>query len=99
MQVWAKGAGGEAAALSALAQVRLDGVTLEGPPSRDALRAQVTVERDAARVHLAETIGLFYERDWRRTHPGRGVHAEDQLWWAGAGFMELETALEQLSET
>jgi len=96
VRVWNRGAGAEAAALPALAAGQLDGVTVDRPPSRDALRAQVAVERDVARDHLAETIESFYERDWRRAHQGGGVHAQDHLWWAAAGFMELDTALDQL---
>jgi hypothetical protein len=96
-RVWNRGAGGDASAFAALAAGQLDGVTVDRPPSRDALRARVAVERDVAREHLAETIESFYDRDWRRTHQGGGVHSEDHLWWAAAGFMELDTALGELS--
>jgi hypothetical protein len=97
VRVWAKGTGGEAAALSALEQGRLDGVMVDGPPSRDALRAQVAVERAVAQSYLAEVVESFYERDWRRAHQGGGVHPEDHLWCAAAGFMDLDTALDQLA--
>ena len=96
VRVWNRGAGRDASAFGALAIGQFDDVTVDRPPSRDALRAQVAVERDVARHHLAETIESFYDRDWRRTHNGGGVHAEDHLWWAAAGFMELDSALGQL---
>ncbi len=97
IRVWNRGAGGDAAAFAGLAAGQFDGVTVDRPPSRDALRAQVAMERDVARDHLAETIESFYEPDWRRSHQGGGVHAEDHLWWAAAGFMELDAALGELS--
>jgi len=95
-RVWNRGAGAEAAAFPALETGQLDSVTVDRPPSRDALRAQVAVERGVARGHLAEVVESFYERDWRRAHQGGGVHAEDHLWWAAAGFMELDTVLGRL---
>jgi hypothetical protein len=35
----------------------------------------------------------FYDPDWRRDHRGDGAHAEDHLWWATAGFLDLDDAI------
>ena len=88
--------GRDQAAFDALAARRLDGVTLHAPANSDALLAELLVERDIGRRHLATVTESFYDQDWRRVHRGDGVHAEDHLWWATAAFLELDDAIKRL---
>ena len=96
LQVWSADGGRDQAAFEALAARRLDDVTLNAPPDADALLAELLVERDVGRRHLATVTESFYDQDWRRAHRGDGVHAEDHLWWATAGFLELDDAIQRL---
>ncbi len=50
---------------------------------------------DAAREHLANVTGLFYDRDWRRECRG-GEYPESHLWLAAAAYLELDDAVRQL---
>jgi hypothetical protein len=96
LRVWSADGGRDKAALEALAAGRLDNVMLDAPPDADALLAELLVERDVGRRHLATVTESFYDQDWRRAHRGDGVHAEDHLWWATAGFLELDDAIQRL---
>ena len=44
---------------------------------------------------VAEVIDRFYDPDWRHEHKYEGVFPQDHLWWAAAGFLELDGALHQ----
>jgi hypothetical protein len=97
LRVWTAEGGRDQAALDALATRRLEDVTLDAPASSDALIAELLVERDVGRRHLAAVTESFYDQDWRREHRGDGVHAEDHLWWATAAFLELDDAIQRLT--
>ena len=96
LRVWSADGGRDQAALDALAARHLDDVTLDAPASDAALIAELLVERDVARRHLASVTESFYDQDWQREHRGDGVHAEDHLWWASAAFLELDDAIQRL---
>ncbi len=82
--------------LRALASGRLDSVAIEGPADTDELVAELIVERDVGRRHLATVTASFHDRDWRREHRGSGIYPEDHLWWAAAGFLDLDDAVRRL---
>jgi hypothetical protein len=84
--------------LDALAAGQLDEAVLHAPPDREALLAQVRVERDVGRRHLETVTELFYDRDWQRSHRGDGVYPQDHLCWAAAGFVDLDNALHRLAQ-
>jgi hypothetical protein len=93
VRFWTADGGRDPRALEALASGRLDDAVSERPANDDELTAELLVERDAGRRHLAAVAESFYDRDWRREHRGDGVHPEDHLWWATAGFLDLDDAL------
>src|SRR5207249_3674875 len=53
LRVWSADGGRDQPALDALAARRLDGATVDAPASSDALLAELLVERDVGRRHLA----------------------------------------------
>ena len=77
--------------LEAFASGRLDRAATEKPADTDELLAELIVERDVGRRHLATVTASFHERDWRREHRGGGIYPEDHLWWAAAGCLDLVT--------
>jgi hypothetical protein len=97
LRVWIADDGRDQAALDALAARRLNDVTFDAPASSDALIAELLVERDVGRRHLATVTESFYDQGWRRDHRGEGVHPEDHLWWATAAFLDLDDAIERLT--
>jgi hypothetical protein len=96
LRVWSADGGRDQPALDALAARHLDDVTLDAPASDATLVAELLVERDVARRHLASVTESFYDRDWQREHRGDSVHAEDHLWWASAAFLDLDDAIQRL---
>jgi hypothetical protein len=64
--------------------------------SRAALARQVTLERGVSRTHVATVKAQFCDRDWQREHSGAGTHLEDRLWWATAGYLDLDDAIAAL---
>lgn len=58
----------------------------------DALRGQLLIDYEAARLHLREVVDRYGDPGWRREHKGFGVYPEGHLWWAAKGFLELEAA-------
>lgn len=93
VRFWSSGGGRDDVALSALADVSRSGAPVEEPGSPEALARQLTIERDISRANLASVRAQFYDRDWRREHSGAGTHPEDHLWWATAGFLDLDDAI------
>ena len=77
----------------ALTSGDFEGVTMAAPKNRDELVAQLRVERDVGRRHLASVLDSFYDADWRRADRNEDVRPEDHLWWASAGYLELDDAL------
>ncbi len=65
---------------------------IEMPADSGELTAQLLVERDVAREHLASITALFYDRDWRRDCRG-GEYPESHLWLAAAAYLELDDAV------
>ena len=65
-------------------------------PSDDDLRAQLTAERQASQVHMRRIVDDYWEPEWRRRH--RGEEAEDHLWRAAAGLVEIDDALAALGD-
>ncbi len=93
VRVWTAADGRDQRALDALAAGQLDDVTIEAPAGTVALVAELLVERDVGRRHLATVTESFHDKDWRRAHRGNGVYPEDHLWWATAGFLDLDDAV------
>jgi hypothetical protein len=93
VRFWSKGAGTDKAALETLARRRFEDLTMVAPPDAEALRGQLLIDYEAARLHLRDVVDRYGEPGWRREHKGFGVYPEDHLWWAARGFLELETAL------
>ncbi len=96
VRVWAATGGRDPRVLDALAAGELDSVTIEEPAGTDELRAELLIERDVGRRHLATVTESFHDKDWRRAHRGDGVYPEDHLWWATAGFLDLDDAIRRL---
>jgi hypothetical protein len=96
VRVWRADGGRDQRALDALQARQLDDVAIEGPADTDELLAELLVERNVGRHHLASVTESFYDQDWRREHRGDGVHPEDHLWWATAGFLDLDDAIRRL---
>jgi hypothetical protein len=94
--VWSAPAGSRKDVLDALAAARADHVEFVEPSDDNQLVVQVRIERDLARRHLEATAASFHDRDWRRDHKGDGVYPEDHLWWATAGFLDLDNAVNEL---
>jgi hypothetical protein len=97
VRFWSKRAGADAAALDALASRRLDDLMVVAPPDAEALRGQLLIDHEAARLHLRQVVDQYDDPGWRREHKGFGVHPEDHLWWAAKGFLELDAALRETS--
>jgi hypothetical protein len=96
VRFWSSAGGRDEAVLRALADAGVNGPTFEQPGSRAALARQMMLERDVSRTHLATVKAQFYDRDWRREHSGDGTHPEDHLWWATAGYLDLDDAIAAL---
>jgi hypothetical protein len=95
VRFWNTDGGRDQRAFDGLASGRLEGVVVEMPADSGELAAQLLVERDAAREHLARVTGLFYDRDWRRECRG-GEYPESHLWSAAAAYLELDDAVGHL---
>jgi hypothetical protein len=93
LRFWSKADGRDQRALDAIAGGPLDSTWTEQPANRAELLAQLIVERDTARRHLAQVVEHFYDRDWRHQHSGFGVYPEAHLWWATSGYLDLDDAI------
>jgi hypothetical protein len=96
VRFWSKGTGADTTALEALADRRPDALTVVAPPDAEALRGQLLIDHDAARLHLRQVVDQYDDPGWRREHKGFGVYPEDHLWWAAKGFLDLDAALREL---
>ena len=96
VRFWSSDEGRDEVALSALANGSGIGVPVEEPGNLEALARQLTIERDISRANLASVKAHFYDRDWRHEHSGADIHPEDHLWWAAAGYLDLDEALAAL---
>lgn len=91
-RIWSAAMGLDEAVIEALRSgVNVDAIE----PSDDDLRAQLIEERQLAHTHLRRIVGEYWEPDWRRRH--RGEAAEDELWRASAGLIEIDAALAALT--
>ena len=93
VRFWSADGGRDQRALDGLASGRLEDVEVVAPANRGELAAQVLVERNAARGHLAKVTESFYDRDWRRECRG-GEYPESHLWSAAAAYVELDDAVQ-----
>ena len=93
--VWTVEGGRDLTTPEALSARAADRIRLAQPDDPAALRAQVEVERLAARVHLAEVTAMYHDRAWRRDHSGDGSYPEDTLWAAATAFVELDDWLDR----
>lgn len=82
---WTFDGGVEQHALDALLSGDVDPL-LVSPADREHLVDQLRVERDVGWHHLVEVTDRFHDLEWRRTHRGDGVYAEDHLWGAAAAM-------------
>lgn len=64
-------------------------------PGRDEVREQLTEERSVGHAHLRQIVDSYWDHVWRRRP--RGQDAEDALWRASAGLIEIDDALAELS--
>jgi hypothetical protein len=94
VRFWSFDGGRDQRAFDELESGRLEGAGVEMPADSGELAAQLLVERDVAREHLASVTGLFYDRDWRRACRG-GDYPESHLWSAAAAYVELDDAVGQ----
>jgi hypothetical protein len=88
VRIWSAATGLDEAAIESLRSGRELGAI---EPSADELRAQLLEEREVSHGHLRRIVDEYWEPEWRRRH--RGEAAEDQLWRAAAGLVEIDTAL------
>jgi hypothetical protein len=95
-RIWTASDGRDQSVLEAFASGRLDRAATEKPADTDELLAELIIERDIGRRHLATVTASFHERDWRREHRGGGIYPEDHLWWTAAGFLDLDEAIRRL---
>jgi hypothetical protein len=98
VRFWTTDGGGDERVLAALGSGRLDDVAFDAPADRDALAAQLVIERDVSRRQLSALTASFYDQAWRRGHRGDGVYPEDHLWRAAAGFVDLDDAISRLGD-
>lgn len=70
------------------------GVAAEDPGD-EAVRQQLIEERSVGHVHLRRIVDSYWDHEWRRNH--RGQEAEDALWRASAGLIEIDDALASLA--
>jgi hypothetical protein len=92
VRFWSSDGGRDQRAFDKLASGRLEGVVVAMHADSGELAAQLLVERDAARDHLARVTALFYDCDWRRECRG-GDYPESHLWLAAAAYLELDDAV------
>jgi hypothetical protein len=90
---WSASAGSQPDVFDALAAARTDRLALVAPRDAENLAAQLRIERDVGRRHLEATTASFHDPQWRREHKGDGVYPEDHLWWATAGYLDLDNAM------
>jgi hypothetical protein len=93
VRFWTAEGGLDGVVVDSLAAGRIERLPITEPADRPQLIAQLRAERAVSRRHLAEVIERFYDRDWRSEHKHEGVFPQDHLWWAAAGFLELDNAL------
>lgn len=93
---WSTTSGSDQAVIEGLASGHLDLMQFVAPVDSEELVAQLRIERDVARRHLADAVAGFHEREWRGEHKGDGVYPGDHLWSAAAGFLDLDDAVERL---
>ena len=77
----------------ALSAGHVDNLELVGPTNTEQLIEELICERDVGRRHLEDAVAGFYDRDWRTEHTGDGVYPADHLWWATAGYLDLDNTV------
>ena len=97
VRFWTANHGLAVAVVDSLAAGQTDQLPITEPTDHQQLVTQLRAERDVSRRQLAHVIDGFYDRDWRRQHQHEGVFPQDHLWWAAAGFLELDDARQRES--
>lgn len=91
LPIWFRDSGLHEAALAAL--VSRDAAALERlrepAPKPAALDRQLAGELASAAAHLTRVRDQFWSRGWRQAHHAAGVSAEDHLWDAVNGYLDL----------
>jgi len=91
VRIWSAAAGLDEAALEALRSCEgLDVIE----PTDDELRTQLVDERAVSHAHLHRIVDDYEEPEFRRRH--RGGQAEDHLWRAAAGLLDIDDGLAAL---
>jgi hypothetical protein len=95
VRIWGR-SGSEEAVLAALT----DGTDIEAhrldDPSIDVYREQLLTELAASLTHLRRVTDGYWEPAWRAVHKGFGLYAQDHLWRAAQGYLELRDAIAEL---
>jgi hypothetical protein len=97
VRFWTATDGLDVSVVDSLVEGRLEQVPITEPSDDRQLVEQLIAERDLSRRHLADVIDRFYEADWRREHKYQGIFPQDHLWWAAAGFVELDDEVQRRS--
>lgn len=90
---WSATAGSDQGVFDAVLAGRVDKLEFVEPADGEQFIQELMLERDVGRRHLTDTVASFYDRDWRREHTGDGVYPGDHLWWATAGYLDLDNAV------
>lgn len=90
---WSATAGLDQEVLDAQTAGRIDQLQFVEPADGEQLVEQLIRERDVGRHHVTRAVAGFYDRDWRHEHTGDGVYPGDHLWWATAGYLDLDNAV------
>ena len=99
VRIWSATDGLDEAALAALKDPDPSGLDRERPANDEELLAQLYIEREVARRHFDNVLDQFYDRDWRGRHKNsQYVRPEDHLWWAAAGYRELDNAISERTD-
>lgn len=76
-------------------QLQTGTVVVSEAATDNEVRNQLLEERAVGEAHLRRIVDTYWEGDWRREH--RGQRAEDMLWRASAGLIEIDDALASLA--
>ena len=98
VRFWTASDGVDVFVVDSVSAGRTDQLPISEPADHEQLVAQLRSEREVNRRQLAGVIDRFYDQNWRHEHKYQGVFPQDHLWWAAAGFLELDDALGDASD-
>lgn len=90
---WSATAGSDQGVFDALSAGHVDKLEFVEPTHAEQFIEELEVEREVSRRHLTDAVAGLYDRDWRRERTGDGVYPADHLWWATAGYLDLDNAV------